>query len=65
MAKKHEVSFITRNGLVFYYCNGQVPECKKSGCYLRGGECHSTSRIAYATTRDSILTGGGDTDGET
>ena len=32
----------------FYLCDGDVPECKKTGCYKNGGECRHTSDPIHA-----------------
>ena len=31
-----------------YLCDGKVPECKKTSCYLNGGYCWHTSDISHA-----------------
>lgn len=36
----------------FYLCDGDVPECKKRGCYKNGGECHHTSHQIHAVNRE-------------
>lgn len=33
---------------LFYLCDGEVPECRKKGCYKNGGECKHTSNIKHA-----------------
>lgn len=33
---------------VFYLCNGQKENCKKTSCYMNGGRCKHTSDIRYA-----------------
>lgn len=33
---------------IFFMCDGDVPECKKTGCYKRGGECMRTSDVRHA-----------------
>ena len=30
-----------------YLCNGKVKQCKKTYCYLNGGECRHTTDIRY------------------
>ena len=37
---------------VFYLCDGNVPECKKTFCYQNGGECRHTSDIKHALNFD-------------
>lgn len=35
--------------IVFYRCDPEKnTECRKSGCYTRGGECKATSKMACA-----------------
>ena len=36
------------NTRVLYLCDGMIPECKKSGCYKKGGPCKHTSNINHA-----------------
>lgn len=33
---------------ILYFCNGKKPMCKKSRCYLNGGECKRTTDVNYA-----------------
>lgn len=35
---------------IFFICDGDVPECKKTGCYKRGGECKWTSDVRHAVS---------------
>ena len=62
MTRTVDVSFYSRDGMPFYYCSGKALGCRKSGCYLRGGECHSTSNILYAISKNECIAEGGDTD---
>lgn len=53
-----------RDGKVSYYCNGENPDCRKRFCYKKGGPCHKTTNILCATSKDSVLAGGGEIDGK-
>lgn len=33
---------------IFFICDGDVPECEKTECYKRGGECKWTSDFRHA-----------------
>ena len=33
---------------ILYICDGDVPECEKTECYKRGGECKLTSDVRHA-----------------
>ncbi len=48
------------NETVLYLCNGYIPDCKRSECYLNGGECHHTSNIEYAKGFDKVYGRSGD-----
>jgi len=37
---------------VLYLCDGDVPGCRKTGCYKRGGECRHTTDISHALNPD-------------
>ena len=40
---------------IFFICDGDVPECKKTGCYKRGGECKWTSDVRHAVNFEDSL----------
>lgn len=33
---------------VLYLCDGERPDCKKTGCYKTGGECRHTFDVEHA-----------------
>ena len=37
---------------VFYFCDGEVSDCRKTACYKRGGECRHTTDIFHALNPD-------------
>lgn len=39
---------------IFFLCDGNVPECKKTQCYKSGGECRWTSDIRHAINFENV-----------
>ena len=43
--------------MIFYLCDGEVPDCKKGGCYKNGHDCCHTSNIEHAINFKKSKTG--------
>ena len=40
---------------IFFICDGDVPECEKTECYKRGGECKWTSDVRHAVNFEDLF----------
>lgn len=55
MLKNAQPELLTFDGVVLHMCDPEKnPTCKKTGCYINGGECHMTTKSeSTETTEDN------------
>lgn len=42
---------------IYYLCDGKVPDCKKTSCYMHGGGCKRTNCIEHAINFEKTKSG--------